>query len=483
MKKALLLLSSGCMELSWLYAWASFLTISISHRPFPFLEAVTAFILSAGITLFSKEKGWRVISILSLQLLGFIFSALFILYFFNALTNPFLSYAWVVEFFLSLKGASEWLITILILFLTLPFWIGGLTLAKKPMTYFKTCSRFDLGLGAFFLLFLIKLVLLEKGGIKSEDPVSQFMIFPFFIFSLSAIGLARKQGDFQKNFLSGYQGIGVILIFVMAILIFGSGLTLFFLPSLSLVAESGYGILKIVSKPLGYIFVQVIRFLYMRNTLRSESPSLLPQKGIEDFNPPAEEGWWPEFIGKIVSWGLWGALGLILLLAFGLGIYYLLRWLFSKTPASPKKRESLWFRILSWLKRFQDFLLPLLKRGISSTEGYKGAIQIYRTLLSWGRHSGLPHFLSETPNEYGQRLNHQFPSLKGEIDLIIEAFNLEFFGGISLHKEQLAKSLSAWRRLRSPLHWPYRLKSWLLQPTPSPKLSGIEPWRRRIPNR
>ena len=469
MKKALLLPVSGCMELSWLYAWANFLTVSISHRPFPLLEAVTVFILAVGITLFSKEKGWRVIYVLSLQIVGFIFSALFILYFFNALTNPFLSYVWVTEFFVSLRGVWEWLITIIIVFLTLSFWIGGLALGKKPMTYSKTCSRFDLGLGVFFLLFLIKLVLLGKGGIKSEDPVSQFMIFPFFIFGLSAIGLARKQGGFQKNFLSGYQGIGVILIFIMAILIFGTGLTLFFLPSLGLVAESGYGILKIAAKPLGYIFVQVIRFLYMGNAIRSGNPSPPPQKGIENLNPPPEEGWWPEFIEKIVSWGLWIALGLILLLAFGLVIYYLLRWLFSKTPASPKKRESLWFRILSWLKRFRDFLLFLPKGRVFTTEGYKGAMRIYRTLLSWGRHSGLPHFLSETPNEYGQRLNHQFPSLKGEIDLIIETFNLEFFGGISLNKEQLAKSISAWRRLRSPLHWPYRLKSWLLQPSPLSK--------------
>ena len=449
MKKAILLLASGCMQLSWLYAWANFLAISISHRPFPLLEAVTVFILAVGITFFSKEKGWRVIYVLSLQILGFIFSALFILYLFNGLTNPFLSYVWVMEFFVSLRGVWEWLITIIIVFLTLSFWIGGSALAKKPVTYSKTCSRFDLGLGVFFLLFLIKLVLLEKAGIKSEDPVPQFMIFPFFIFSLSAIGLARNQGGFQKNFLSGYQGIGVILIFVMAVLIFGAGLTLFFLPSLSLVAESGYGVLKIAAKPLGYIFVQVIRFLYMGNAVRSGNPSPPPQKGIENLNPTSEEGWWPEFIEKILSWGVWSVLGLILLLAFGLVIYYLLRWLFSKTPASPKKRAR--------------------QGRVFTRQGYKGAMWIYRTLLSWGRRSGLTHFSSETPNEYGQRLNHGFPSLKGEIDLIIETFNQEFFGGISLNKEQLAKSLSAWRRLRSPLHWPYRLKAWLLQPTSSSK--------------
>ena len=459
MKKGLLLFVSGCMQLCWLYAWANFLTTSISHRPFPPLGAVAVFLLATGITLLSKERGWRVIYVLSFQLLGFIFSALLILYFFNALTNPFLSYTWVTEFFLSLKDVLEWFVTILIIFLTLFFWIGGLTLAKKPMTYSKTNSRFDLGLGAFFLLFLIKLVLLEKGGIKIEDPVSQFMIFPFFIFSLSAIGLSRKQGSFQKNFLSGYQRIGVILIFVMAILIFGGGLTLFFLPLMSLAAESGYGILKIAAKPLGFILVQVIRFLFMGRAIRSEESSPQPLEGTEDLNPPAGGGWLPEFIEKIVSWGLWIALGLILLLTFSLAMYYLFHWLFSKTSASSSKKESPWFWILSWLKRFRDFILSFPKRAFFGKQNYQGAIRIYRTLLSWGRHSGLPRFLSETPKEYGQRLNHQFPKLKGEIDSVIEAFNLEFFGGISLGKEQLAKPLSAWRRLRSPLLWPSRLKN------------------------
>jgi hypothetical protein len=448
MKKGLLLLVSGCMQLSWLYALANFLTTSISHRPFPFLGVVTVFILAVGITLFSKEKGWRIIYVLLLQTLCFIFSALFILYLFNALTNPFLSYVWVMDFFLSLSGVLEWFITILILFLTLSFWIGGLTLAKKPMTYSKTNSRFDLGLAAFFLLFLIKLLLLKKGGIKIEDPVSQLMVFPFFIFSLSAIGLARNQRGSQKYFLPGFQGIGAILIFITAILIFGTGLTLFFLPSLSLVAESGYGVLKVAAKPVGYIFVQVIRFLFMGKAIRFENASPAPQNGMGDLSPPAQGGrWWPEFIEKIFSWGLWIALGFILLFVFSLAMYYLLRWLFSKTPASPKKRER--------------------KGRILSKQGDKGAIRIYKTLLSWGRHSGLPHFLSETPNEYGQRLNHQFPSLKREVDLIIEAFTLEFFGGIVLAKDQLAKSLSACHRLRSPLHWPYRVKSWLLKSTPS----------------
>jgi hypothetical protein len=101
---------------------------------------------------------------------------------------------------------------------------------------------------------------------------------------------------------------------------------------------------------------------------------------------------------------------------------------------------------------------------IRTGKGHKGAVQFFTALLSWGRHSGLPHFLSETPREYGLRLKNRFPSLKKDIESIIEAFNQEVYGEINLNEQQLAIAESAWRSLRSPFRWPSRLKTWLLRP-------------------
>ena len=67
-----LFLINGGMELSWLYAWATFLTTLTFHQPFPFKEAIGPFVLASALTLFSKERGWWVIQILGLQLIGFI---------------------------------------------------------------------------------------------------------------------------------------------------------------------------------------------------------------------------------------------------------------------------------------------------------------------------------------------------------------------------------------------------------------------------
>jgi hypothetical protein len=82
----------------------------------------------------------------------------------------------------------------------------------------------------------------------------------------------------------------------------------------------------------------------------------------------------------------------------------------------------------------------------------------------WGRHSGFPHFVSETPREYGLRLKNRFPSLAKEIESIIEAFNQEIYAEITLSEKQLSQVRFALRRMQSPIHWPSRLKSWFLQP-------------------
>lgn len=71
--------------------------------------------------------------------------------------------------------------------------------------------------------------------------------------------------------------------------------------------------------------------------------------------------------------------------------------------------------------------------------------------------------------EYGLRLKYQFPSLRKEIDLIIKAFNQEVYGEIILNDQQWTEAESAWRKLRSPLHWPLRLKTWFFEPTYLPE--------------
>jgi len=462
-KGALLFLVMVGMELSWLDAWANFLTLSILHQPFPFPEAIGTFALAAALTLSSKGKGWRIVYILMTQVFGFTLASLRIVYVFNSGSYSFLSKAWFIEFFNTPRNPLEWLNLILILFLSLMFWVGGVTLARRSTAYTTLCSRFDLGTAAFFLLFLTKFLALYKGGIKIEDPLSQLLLFPFLIFSLLAIGLVRNQTTAQKDFLPGYRGIGVILSFTVVVVLFGTGLVLFCLPYLTVAAETGYGILKTAAKPLGPVLVSILRFIFMHGAIRPEMPSPPTKGGVGDLASPGESSWWMELLEKILLWIFGSLLGLILIIVCCVALFYLFRWLLSRTPVH-QKRQGLWHSILSWIDGLRVFLLSCWIRVARRAKGYKGAVRLHAALLLWGRHSGLPQLLSETPLEYGLRLKNRFPSLKKEIESIIEAFNQEVYAETTLSKKQLSRVRFALRRMQSPLHWPSRLKSWFLQP-------------------
>jgi hypothetical protein len=453
------------MELSWRYAWANFLTISILHRPFPFPEAIAIFVLATAITLLSKGKGWRIVYRAGIQVLGLLLAASRMVYLFNSSSSSFLSETWLIEFFNASKSPVEWLALIIVLFLTLTFWAGGITLARRSTAYSTLCSRFDLGIAAFALLFLTKFLVLYKGGIKIEDSLSQLLFFPFFIFSLLGIGLVRSQTTSPKGFLPGYRGIGVILSFTVVVVLFGTALVLFFLPYLMLAAEGGYSVIKTAAKPLGPVFVSILRFIFARGTIRPEPSSGSTEGGAGEFIAPAESSWWMELLEEILAWVFGGILGLTVLIVSCVALFYLFRWLLSRTPTSPR-RQTTRHLISLWLERLRILLTSCWSWIIRRVKGYKGAAQLYTALRIWGRHSGLPHLVSETPLEYGLRLKTRFPLLTAEIELIIEAFNQEVYGEFILTDRQWVEAKSAWRRLQSPKHWPSRLKSWFLQPEP-----------------
>jgi hypothetical protein len=302
-----------------------------------------------------------------------------------------------------------------------------------------------------------------KAGIRISDPTSQLLFLPFFIFSLLAIGWIQNETTAQRDFLPGYRGIGMILSFTMLVILLGAGLVLFCLPYLTLAAAKGYGIIKTAAIPFGPILISILRFIFARGVIRPENPSPPATGGIGNLTSPVESSWWMNLFEKILTWLFGGLIGLIILVVTGLALFFLFRWLLSRTRIS-QKRHSTRYSILLWVERLRLLLLSWLQRIRNGVKCYKGAVHVYTALLTWGRRSGLPHFLSETPMEYGLRLKARFPSLKGEIELIIEAFHQEVYGEIILDERQLALTRFAWRRLRSPIYWPSRLKTWFLKP-------------------
>lgn len=451
------------IEFSWLYAWAYFLMTALFHRLFPLGQGLCIFALAVAFTSICRGRNWRIIHVLSLQALGMVFAGSWLVHFFNYPSYPYLNYAWVFECFRTSRGVLEWFFLALILFLSVLFWIEGVRFAMRSGAYLSVCARFDLGLSALFLLFLLKFVALLKGGIVIPEGVSTFMVFPFFAFGLTAIGLARNQSEARKEFLVGYRSVGMILSFAVLVLLTGTAGVTLFLPYLTRIAEVGYGVMQRTAKPLGPVVIGILRFLLMGRPFRQQ-PHPAPSKGMETvFGPHHESSWWSELLGRILSWGFLGILGIFLAVVSGIAMWYLVKWLFSRT-ARGEKRFVKRGVLQGWGVALRAMFSFLWEKTFLRLRGFTRAVQLYGALLRWGRHSGLPVLATETPLEYGLRLMHRFPALRGEIDTIINAFNLEVYGGTPLMGRQWTDARWAWRRLRSPLNWPSRLKPLFVRP-------------------
>ena len=460
-KTVLWYLVTGAMELSWFFAWAMFATIATVHRPFPFFETIITFVLAGFVTHVSMGKGWRIVQILGLQTFAFICAALMMTHRLYYATHALFGHGWLLAFFTDSKDAQAWLVLLVNLFLVMTLWTTGVTLVRRPKAYYATCSRFDFGLAAFFALFVGRLIALVKGGMRIDDSLSLLFVFPFFLFSLLSIGMVRIETAASKAFLPGYQGMGVIVSFIAVVLLGAGGLVLIFLPGLTLAAQMGYRVLKVAGGPVGYLFVSIVRFMFMP---RSSRPDASPEssKGI-DWNliKPGAHSWWVDLLERILGWGLSGLVLLALLVVAGIAVFCAVKWLFSKTSGNEARGRKT--GSVSWWERLWALLVSSWKMIKRTVTGYKRAAELYSVLLSWARRSGLSHIQSETALEFGARLTSRFPALKPQIQLIISAFNREVYGEVVLSGVQLAEARSAWRILRSPLHWPSRARGWLFK--------------------
>ncbi|KPJ97209.1 MAG: hypothetical protein AMJ60_12350 [Desulfobacterales bacterium SG8_35] len=454
---ALLFLAHSGMELCWLYACVAFLLAAIAQRPFPLPSALATFFLAAALNRVLQGMGLRFIAVLGLQTTGFLLTASRIVYALNYRAYPYFGKEWIVEFLGQTREFQEWLVLVIILIFVLVFWLAGVAFARRSTAYLSICTRFDYGVTAFFCIFISQSLLLVKGGIAVRNPAPLLLLFPFFAFSLLAIGLARNSDSAQRNFLWGYKGVGMLLSFTAMFLALGAGLVLFFMTYLSAAAEAGYGVLKSVAGPLLPVLERVLLFLFgqlpeqnsfFSKTIRGEPPSI----------PPGETSAWSQNL----AWVLFGFVLLIGLIFCVLAIWHLLRWLISRTSKEEKKPVH-WQLVLLWAQKLWATIVSGFKWAAQELKGCRDPVQLYRAFLKWGRRSGLPHLLNETPGEYGSRLKKQFPSLTEDIGRIVEAFNLVVYGEVNLDDGQVALVRLSWKRLRSARNWPARLKSWFFQ--------------------
>ena len=465
-KKALLILSCSGMEITWRFAWAFFLTLLILDRSFPLPETLVVFSMASLVTLAAGYENWRLYQSLSLHIAGFTIAWLLSTHRFFYRHMPLSNISWIADWFKHLQEFQQVLIQLLFFACLLLFWLGARAMVKRQNNYFHVCLQFDKGLGALFLLLLIKFMALEKGAILLEDPVTRYLLFAFFTFSLIAISLSRNQSQVEKAFRSGYHSIGIVLGFVSIVLIGSAVLAVLLLPYLTLMADSAQSVLKETTAPMGPVVENWIRFIFSIGRHRRDSNLSGTSDSIGDQLYPDSEIGWAQGLG----WILLGVIGLIALGFCGYLIGLLFRWLLKRNTMDKSKQPPMTlltrlFAIIGAIFQLAwNGLLFLFKRFDSATAVYAG-------MLRWGRRSGLPAVLSETPVEYGERLKQWFPQLNKEIEMIIEAFNHEIYGQIPPDNRALTGIQSAQRRMRNPRHWPTRVRAWFAAPSMTTRIS------------
>ena len=367
---------------------------------------------------------------------------------------PWWSSGWLTDFFNRPWNQLEWFLLIFVLGYTVVFWAAGIRFAHEVKSYTTACSRFDRGIVALFCLFLVKLILHTRMGVQFHDSIAFLMVFPFFIYSLTEIGLARNRGDGQnKSFLTGYSAVGVTASFAVGALIMGVAIFVFFLPYLKMATVATYELLQDATAPLGPLVTTAIRFIFGHAEWDSAAGDLQLQSAAAE---PMESGPWMLWIQKILMWG-----GGSLMMATGIAaacvvLWYALRWLFLKRAGQEPDEEP--WSLRSWWGQVKIYLFAFCRWLLRSNNG-RTALQFYIALQRWGRYSGITQVPNETPLEYAGRLSHRFPHFKSEISLIVEMFQRELYGETVLSLKQIIRTRQAWKKLHSPVKWPMRLKS------------------------
>ena len=432
---------AGGMELCWLCCLASFLFSLFAAGEIPLSGGIFAFGLAAVLGAVAGNRGWRIISILGLNLAGFVLALWLAVYTCASWPAPIYSLQWLAVLGARLQDFASGLPLGAVIFLVLLSWFFGFCFARRPLVYATVTSRFDLGVIIFFFLFLF------EGGLGEQMPSMSIYLFLFFLFSLLSIALTRSRGSGKKEYHFSFGRLGLVFLLFLAVLLFAAGAVFFFLPGLSDMAKTGYLLGGKLLAPLLNFFLKILALLFFRRSLRQEPAGA--ESGGGGFSATETiTGGEVQLWEKLFTLGISIFLGIVLLIAVGWSLYHLYLWLLTRT-AGPGKAHPFWKQLLALFANLRErcrfLLLSAVKVFAISMQRGEGA-RGYKKLLFWGKSGGFPRYLTETPGEYGTRLQGYFPLFGMEIGTIIQSYHDEIYGELQLDRVQGRRIKLAWRR-------------------------------------
>ncbi len=457
-------ISQAGMEICWLQSLSAFMLFAFFNHRLSLLFTLSIYV--SGVTANYVCYHRRLLRFQVVLVKALIFSTAFLaatkVFFLNfgAHHGP----RTILTLFSFQQPVAGWGLTATLLLAAGITWRRSTIHTLNPLSSENVYNRLDLGMGIFFALLILKLMLFGKFGLTFAYPDLKTLYLPFFVFGLLTLALMFSAEGNDRRYVMRFQKLGVALSFAAVIIAGGAGLVFLFHGQMRASAEMMSGILKKAGPPLETAVVWLMRLGWSSN----RHPQTPPVKGSDNVNVHVdmvrgsmENGW----IWEVLKWG-GTALFLLAVVFFS---YILLRWLFRFLLSETDPRHSVrhrGFHVGGWLKR----LLALFRRifGSRTTKGIPSAKDLFRSLVSWGGRSGIPHRATDTPKEYGTRLSMAFPELSAEIETVIHLFYRETYGELRLDGQQMAAGRSAKKRMAHPTFWKDRLKSWMLSPENSP---------------
>ena len=450
----LLIIMSGMMEITWLYAIAGIFFLLLNAPLFPIWAALIGFFLPIIIVSLLKGRGRRIIEHFFIHSFFYLLVLLYTIYNYGYGKEAFFGFKWLEMFFQKQFGTIDGFAYILLIFSYTLFWYNGYRLINRSNDHMTVSSRFDLGIVMLVVAFII------SGSTNTVFPDSNLLISYYFLFSMLAIILSQNSKSTKIGLADNNNKSDLIFTSIPVIFLLVSWVLLFFLPQMTSVAQASYQVIKVVSNPIGKILLKILTFLFGSHRISSDvSSGDSAGSGI-----PIPDENQLSWLGKILQWIVtW--LGILLfsalaILAVGYLFYSLWKWFSLKTELNIERKGFL-EELLLWAKHvFLEIKIFLNKYWVllqSYVRKKDNTYTIFHKLCKWGSHSGVPRQIYQTPLEYGTYLISFFPDMDHDIELIVDNFNKNIYGKKSDGEEELKEIKKAWRRLSSPSKWPLRL--------------------------
>ena len=444
------------MEICRLSAIGALFAHAAPGLAFPFPAMAASLLAALLLSLLLKRLRRRRVVTLAVHALGVTTAAVLVLR--STETLPFAQaggVAGMAAAVAGLAGVSDWMAFLVIILFTLLFWVRGERIGSREPSYRITVARFDVGIGFFFVVYLMRM------GLGLADPRAVPLVAAYFLFAMVALYGARNLSR-DTAFLAQRTMLTLLVPFVAGFVVLGGAGVLLY-PYLTQAAGDLYGALRQSVAPLSPWLVALLRFLFGFGFSRAYGDTTA--SGGDAVGPPPEEAaGWARLIERILAWGFVAVLAALALALVAIVLWRVIRYLAARSGEDDGQigvwelLRRLVLRLLlavQWAtKRFVGYFRERWTRPAGpSGEAAAG----FRTLCAWGRRSGIPRLSSETGRAYGRRLAARFPAAADAAATIVHMAELEVYGLRPPSRDARRQLRRARNALANPRLYPKRL--------------------------